>query len=700
MDEVSTGVVVGVDSGGTFTDAVVLTADGTLTFDKAPTTTGDLSQGTMDALGNVVESISADLAELLGSVTRFAHGTTVATNALIERTGCRVGLLTTRGFEDTTVLMRDGLGKSMGVPYHAAMDYLHTERPDPLPPKGRIRAVTERVDDAGEVLTPLDEDDARHAIDDLLELDIDAVAVNFLWSFRNPDHEERVEALVEESAPDVFVTRSSSVAPVLGEYERSMTTVVNAYLGPIMDRYIDRLDGALRGAGLERPVQLMQSTGGLVPAREARRAAVSMIGSGPVGGLVAARLLGRFAGTDDIIATDVGGTSFDVGVIRDGEFAVDRTPFIDQGIPVHVPAVEIGTIGAGGGSVVWTRGNRLRVGPDSAGAQPGPVCYGRGGTEPTVTDALVILGYLNPANFFSGRMTLDVGDARDALGRVGNELGLSVEEVATGTYEVATSKMADLLRKETVEKGNDPREFTLYSYGGAGPAFAATYGADLGVEEVVVPRAASVFSALGIAFADTQRTYSQTSTMSLDEADQEDLRAVFETLEQRAIDDIEETNDSVEEFAFSHAVDLRYEGQMNELAVETARSPSVEELRETFDRTYDRRYGRGASLETATVEAITFRLRSIKAGTELPIQEAELGDADPADARRESRTMRFPDEGETDGAVYDGPALDPGNTVSGPAIIEQPRTTIVVPPGFQARVNGLKNVHITWRHHE
>lgn len=696
MDELPDGAVVGVDSGGTFTDAVVLTEDGTLTFDKAPTTPDDLPQGTVDALQNTVGSLLAALPDVLDGATRFAHGTTVATNALIERTGCRVGLLTTRGFEDTTVVMRDGLGKSMGIPYRAAMDYLHTERPDPLPPKERIRGITERVDDTGTVLTPLDEDDARRAIKALRDQDVEAIAINFLWSFQHPAHEKRVAELVRELAPDVFVTRSSTLAPVLGEYERSMTTVVNASLGPIIDQYIDRLDHRLRDTGLTGGVQLMQCTGGLVPASEARRSAVSMIDSGPVGGLVGTRLLAQSEGIDDVIATDVGGTSFDVGVIRDGDFAVDRTPFLDQGIPVHVPSVEISTIGAGGGSIIWTKGNRLRVGPRSSGAQPGPVCYGRGGTEPTVTDALVVLGYLNAENFFSGRMTLAVAEAREALGRVGDELGLSVEEVAEGAYEIATAKMADLLRKETVEKGHDPREFTLYSYGGAGPAFAATYGGDLDVEEVVVPKAASVFSALGIAFADTQRTYSQTNTVSLSQSDDEVIAEVFGQLEQRAIDDIEETSDAVAEFEFSYSMDLRYEGQMNELTIATERAPESTAVREQFDETYEQRYGEGASLQSASVEAVTFRLRSIKPGANLPLQEAARSSSDSTTARRGTRTMRFPAEGVTEGTIYEGTALEPGNTVSGPAVIERPRTTIVIPPTFKASVDGLENIRITW----
>lgn len=689
------GPVVGVDSGGTFTDAVVLTDDGELLYDKAPTT-DDLSQGTVDALENVVANQPLSLSNVLNSLTRFAHGTTVATNALIERTGCRVGLLTTEGFEDTTVIMRDGLGKSMGVPYQQAMDYLHNERPDPLPPKELIEGVPERVDDEGTILTPLDEDKTREAIKSLLEKDVDAMAINFLWSFKNDAHEKRVVELIENLAPDVFITRGSQLSPVLGEYERAMTTVANAYLGPIIDDYIERVDTLLTDSGLARELLFMQCTGGLIPATKARQTAVSMINSGPVGGLVAAQMLGERAGTTNIIATDVGGTSFDVGVIRDQEFELDRTPFIDQGIPVHVPAAEISTIGAGGGSIIWTQGSRLRVGPESAGSQPGPVCYNQGGSEPTVTDALLILGYLSPDNFFAGRMNLDVTGAEQALARVGEQLGMSATEVATGAYQIATSEMADLLRKETVEKGYDPREFTLYSYGGAGPAHAATYGRELGVKEVIVPRAAPVFSALGIAFADTQRTYSQTDTTPLQEATEAAVTAPLAALETRAKEDITTLGDNHEDFVFSYDVDLRYEGQMSELTVSCGRTPDITQLQERFHDRYEQRYGHGAALRNAPIEATTFRLSAIKPGTDLPATSAsKKHESEPA-SPTSTRSMRFPEVAKVTGDVYDGPQLDIGHRISGPAVIEQPGTTIVVPPEFVANVNQHGNIQINW----
>ena len=688
--------VIGVDSGGTFTDAVVLLEDGTLSFDKAPTTTDHLPRGTIDSLANAVADLPESLPEVLERASRFAHGTTVATNALIERTGCRVGLLTTAGFEDTTTIMRDGMGKSMGVSYRSAMDYLHTERPDPLPPSELVRGVHERVDSEGTVLEPLDEASARSAIDSLLDREVDAIAVNFLWSFKHPAHERQVTSWIRERAPDVFVTRSSELAPVLGEYERSMTTVVNAYLGPTIDDYVDRLGADLRDAGLSRRLELMQCTGGLVPADEARRSAVSMINSGPVGGLVAARMLGRIAGTDDIIATDVGGTSFDVGVIHDGKFEIDRTPFVDQGTPVHVPAAEINTIGAGGGSIVWTRGNRLRVGPKSAGAHPGPVCYDRGGSKPTTTDALLALGYLNPDNFFDGRMKLDTEGSTEALADVGRRLGLTATEVALGTYEIATSKMADLLRKQTVERGHDPREFTIYAYGGAGPAHAAAYARELGAGEVVVPKAAPVFSAFGIAFADVKRTYSQTRAITLRAENSADVAAVFDALQERAAADLDGTDDDPAAFASSYSIDMRYEGQMNEISIDVDPPLDIAALLDRFDRAYDQRFGEGASLDAGTVEAITFRLTTVKPGADAPLESVEPTGGDVASADRGERTMYFPATGAVEGAVYDGQELSAGDALDGPAVIEEPGTTIVVPPASRVALDEQESAHISW----
>src|SRR5574341_999846 len=493
----------GVDTGGTFTDVVILDGAGNLSFDKAFSTPHRPALGVIAALQNAVRWLPRELPAVLEETERFAHGTTAATNALIQRKGARVGLVMTKGFEDTLLLGRGPMLRNLGIPPSQAMDFIHTERPDPLVPKRLTRGIAERIAVDGQVLVPLQEADVHAALDYFKAQGVESVAVCLLWSFKDPSHEERVKTILGQLAPDLMVTLSSEVSPFLGEFERATTTVVNAYVGPVLVRYIRDLQAELEARGLARPVQLMKCSGGVTLPERIDREAVALLNSGPAGGLVAARHLGRVLGHDNVITTDMGGTSFDVGVIYRGEIEQERTPFVDQGIPLQVPAAKLVTIGAGGGSIAWTDGRRLMVGPQSAGAVPGPACYDQGGTEPTVTDALVVLGLLDPDYFFGGRKRLHRGRAEQAIGdRIAGPLGFDVREAAAGIYEVVTAKMSDLIRKVTVESGLDPREFVLFAYGGASPAHAALYGDGVGAREVIVPHAAPVFSALGVALAD------------------------------------------------------------------------------------------------------------------------------------------------------------------------------------------------------
>jgi N-methylhydantoinase A len=498
------------------------------------------------------------------------------------------------------------------------------------------------------------------------------------------------------------VTTSSQLSPVIGEYERAMTTILNAYLGPVTSTYIERFNGELGNLGLgARELQIMKCTGGLVPASEAQRSAVSLINSGPVGGLVASQTLGKTLDHENIISTDVGGTSFDVGIIRNGDFAVEKNPFVDKGTPVQIPAADIKTVGAGGGSIVWTKGDRLRVGPKSTGADPGPACYGRGGTDPTLTDILLLLGYMNPEGFWSGRMSLDTDAAEEAIETLTDQLGLSQTEVVTGAYKIAVAKMADLVRKVTVEQGYDPREFVLYSYGGAGPAHAAVYAKELDVKEVIVPQTAPTFSAFGIALADTRRNYAVTDTSSLNDLTADDITDTFAQLEERAHRDIRETNDSPDEYLHSYSVDLRYAGQMNELTVGTERSPTVEDLKASYNETYAMRFGEDAVLDQAEVQAVTYRLDTMKTEVD-PDLKAQTDADERAIDPVSTRTMYFPEIGATEtpepveGKVFDQNELRPGNTFQGPGVVEADKTTIVVPPATDARVDEYNNLRMTW----
>ena len=474
---------IGVDTGGTFTDVVIMDEEGHLYFDKAFSTPKDPGQGIVAGLENCAKLIQpkVSMRDVLTQTRRFCHGTTVSTNALIQRRGARVGLIMTRGFEDTLIITRGPMGRALGISPAEAMDFIHTERAVPLVPKTLIRGVSERVDVDGDVILPLNDEDVLKAVRELIESGAESIAVCLLWSFRNNAHEKRIKELISSIAPRMGVSLSSEISPLIREFERTSTTVLNAYLGPVMVRYINNLREELTRQGLTRPVQLMKCSGGLTPPQYIEREAMTTLNSGPVGGVIASKYLAKTMGYQNVVTTDMGGTSFDVGVIYQGEVEEESTPFVAHGIPLQVPTVKVVTIGAGGGSIAWTDGRRLMVGPQSAGADPGPACYDQGGTGPTVTDALLVLGLLDPENFFGGRKRLNRAKAEAAmLDKVARPLGLTIMEAAAGIYEIVTAKMADLIRKVTVGSGYDPRQFVIFAYGGASPAHCALYGEALG----------------------------------------------------------------------------------------------------------------------------------------------------------------------------------------------------------------------------
>lgn len=692
---------VGADTGGTFTDLVLIDSAGRIRFDKAFSTPQDPSVGVQAALASGAVLLDRDLAEVLRSTDRFAHGTTVGTNALLQRRGARVGLLMTDGFQDTTLITRGPMGMNLGVPPSQALDFLHSRRPTPLVPPELIRGIPERVAVDGSVVRPLDEERARAALTELVAAGVESLAVCLLWSFRNDAHELWLRELAAELAPGLPISLSSEVSPLTGEFERAMTTIVNAYVGPVISRYVGNLRAGLKAAGLRPEVQLMKSSGGLTLPGTVQREAVALVNSGPIGGLVAARYVGEILGRRNIITSDVGGTSFDVGLIRDGEFELEQTPALDQGVPVQTPAVKVVAVGAGGGSIAWSDGRRLQVGPQSAGADPGPACYGVG-VEPTVTDALLVLGILDPANFFGGRKRLDPDRAADAIRRrVAEPLGMSVREAAAGIYEVVTAKMSDLIRKVTVESGYDPREFVLFAYGGAGPAHAALYAQALGVEELVVPHTSSVFSALGCALSDVRYGYARSDPMQVEDSPScaDRFETAFADLERTALADMAASGHDPADVTLLRRLDLRYEGQLSELSVPWLRvalsEAGVDTLRTAFEAAYETRFGKGTSSPQSPLEVVTFRVDALHR-TEKPALHAEAGEPpDPGHALLGTRTVYLREDGAVTAAVYDGDALRPGNAIDGPAVLQRRDTTILLPPRHHAVVDGYRNVRIT-----
>src|SRR5688572_24035849 len=498
------GYLVGIDIGGTFTDCAIVDRAGKLLTTKVPSTPSDFSRGMMDALDAGAQALGVKLADFCRDIAFLSHGTTVGTNTIIQKKGARVGLITTKGHEDAIHIMRGSRGYG-GRDIRKVVHFPETSKPVPIVPKRLIRGVSERVDCFGEIVVALNEAEAEKAIRELVAQGVQAIAVCFLWSFRNPRHEERVRELVQKLAPEVFVTCSVDIAPKWGEYERVTATALNAYLGPVMSGYLEKIDSSLQKLGYAHGLQIAQCGGGTVPVARAGEAPLLTLDSGPVSGVTASLFLGAAMGEKHIITTDMGGTSFDVSIIYDGKPAYSFISNTDQ-YEYFLPKVDLQAIGAGGGSLVRVHHETrtMTVGPDSAGAFPGPVCYGRGGTVPTVTDAQLVLGYLDTDNFAGGKMKLDKGSAVKAIGELGAKLGMSAVECAAGICRIVELQMADVIRKVTVEKGFDPRDFVLFAFGGAGPAHAGVFAQELGVRKIVIPqrKAASTWCAFGAAAAD------------------------------------------------------------------------------------------------------------------------------------------------------------------------------------------------------
>ena len=618
---------------------------------------------------------------------------------MLQRRGARVGLITTRGHRDVIHIMRG----ARGVPGLNNVQVLHfpeSGKPDPIVPKPFIAEVSERVDCKGQVVVELNEDEARQAIEKLVTKGVEAIAICFLWSFKHAEHERRVKAMVEQLAPQVFVCCSADLIPRWGEYERTVATVLNAYLGPVMSRYLGRLESRAQTSGLRFPLQVMQCGGGVIPAGESARRAFLTLDSGPVAGVLASQYLGAIVGNKHIIATDMGGTSFDVGLVWDGEPVASYQSVVHQ-YEYFVPRIDIRSIGSGGGSIIWIDdvSGTIRVGPISAGAQPGPACYGRGGTQPTVTDADLVLGYLDPGYFLGGRLRLDQDRARASLEPIATRLGLGLVETAAGAVRVVEHQMADLIRKATVQKGYDPRDCVVFAYGGAGPVHAGVYARELGAQGVVVPLGGlcSLWSALGAASADLLHIYEAVDIQS-SPFDPPRVMERFAELEERGRTQLRLDGVAVSDARLARSADIRYKGQINEVEVPvpggTLDASALAQLVSDFHRRYETVYGQGAGFREARVEVVTYRVRASAVSAKPRIVAAPEVDRAPSrDASAGTRPVYWSELGDFDlTPVFWGERLVAGNVVPGPAIIQVPDTTIVVHPFETARIDPYGNV--------
>jgi N-methylhydantoinase A len=674
---------VAIDIGGTFTDATLVDEEsGSATIAKVLTTPADPSEGFMRAFERALGERDA---ARVGSVV---HATTVATNAIIEGKIARSGFVTTEGFRDLLEIARQVRP--------TLYDTQFTKTP-PLVPRDRAVAVRERLGPAGEVLVELDDESVREAAAVLARERVESVAVCLLHSYVNPEHERRIGEILAEELPGVPVSLSSDVAPEFREYLRASTTVINAVVRPVVERYLGRIEARLADAGVTATLLVMQSSGGVFGSAAAARRPVFMVESGPAAGVIASAHLGATVGIPDILSFDMGGTTAKVGLVQDGEPSVTKDYNVGghagagigrmslSGYPVRTPVVDLVEIGAGGGSIAWVdSGGLLRVGPQSAGADPGPVCYGRGGTEPTVTDANVVLGRLNPAFFLGGEMGLDVDAARAAIEeRLATPLRLTVTDAAYGIVEIANAAMVNALHLISVQRGYDPRDFVLVAFGGAGPVHANAIAREAEMPRLLVPPSPGIFSATGLLTTDLKRDAATTVMRRADKVSAAELDVVFEELERDGAEELTAEGLPRDRVEFVRALDMRYVGQSYELAV-----PAGDELIERFHAHHERVYGFAAPTEP--VEIVSVRLTSVGRIAKPPARTLARGAAPEA---KETRPVYFAEaDGFVDCPIYGREALPAGATLSGPVVVEELDSTTVVHPGYRVRADENANL--------
>jgi N-methylhydantoinase A/oxoprolinase/acetone carboxylase beta subunit len=671
---------IAVDVGGTFTDVFLLGDEGDLIVHKVPSTPQDPSIATVEGMGGACEKAGLRLADL----DLVFHGTTVATNTVLQRSGARVGLLTTEGFRDVLHIAR----------HKKPMNYsLYQELPwqkQPLVPRHLRLPVPERVEPPGTITKPLDEDALRGAIGKLRDEGVEAVAVCFLHSYLAPAHEQRVAELLEELLPGPFVSLRHEVCPEYREYEAFNTVVVNAYVGPVTGEYLARLSRRLGEEGVEGDVLFMTSSGGVEPTETVSRKPVSMLLSGPAGGVIGGRETGRAAGFENLITLDVGGTSADIGVIHQGQ--VRHKHWLENqigGFHLRLSMLDVATIGAGGGSVAYVdRGGMLQVGPRSAGADPGPACYGRGGTEPTVTDAELVLGRLDEGAFLGGRMSISLERATEAIEEhVARPLGLSVVEAAAGIVRVATSHMVDAIELNSVRKGLDPRDFALVAFGGAGPLFAPDIARELAIPAIVVPRFPGIASAMGLLSSDVVHSYSVSLIRLLAEAVHHEVEAAFAGLEERALTQLGRDGFDSKEMVVDRYAECRYAGQGYEIRVG---APSgldaagwVDTIAEAFHAAHEREFAH--AFRDGRVEIVNVGVHGRGRLGEVRLER--LPEATQAPQPVGSREVWFDGHGAVSTAVYARAELRAGHGLEGPALVEQEDSTVLVPPNLNGRVD-------------
>lgn len=674
---------IGIDSGGTFTDVCLFDdATGMVAVWKVPSTPDDPSRAIARGTQEGVERVGASPAD----IAYFGHGTTVGTNALIQHRGVKTGLVTTEGFRDLI---------EIGRQKRPDLYDLQADKAPPLVTRDLRFGVPERVRHDGTVETPLDEDAVRHAARALKAEGVKAVAIGFLYGFVRPEHEEAAKRIVTEEFPEAFICASHEVAPEFREYERISTAVVNAYLGPVMQGYIRRLADRLKELGLKAVPHLTQSNGGVIGFDMAARLPVRTVLSGPSTGVVAAQAIGAMIGIPSLITFDMGGTSSDVALLSNGEAKLASEANV-HGYPIKAPMLDIHTVGAGGGSLAAIdSGGLLKVGPRSAGADPGPVCYGRGATEPAVTDANVVLQTLNPTHLLGGRMPIDQSLSKQAIGRLADELGLDLMATAQGIISVVTANMAKAIRVISVQRGHDPRDYALVAFGGAGPLHAARLARELDMKRIVVPRNPGIGCALGLLLTDLRANFATTRLAMLSEALVPDMAEIFVALQAQADHWFAEEGVVSADRRLKRTADLRYHGQNYELAIDVPDGPitpaTIAALAEGFAAAHKRLYGFVA--EGEAVQLVTYRVEAVGLVPKAAFRPEPDAGPDASHAVIGSREVWFPEAGGFVACpIYDRDKLKSGNRFAGPAIVEQMDSTTVLLPGMTATVEPYLNL--------
>ena len=704
----------GVDVGGTFTDFVLYNQDsGETRITKVPTTPANPANGVL----NGIAKLGVDLAD----VESLEHGTTVATNTLIERNGAKTAFLTTEGFRDTLEIRRANRKE--------LYDAQWTPPPALVPRRNRLE-IKERLYWNGEVATPLDEDQVQDVIETLKARDIEAVAICFIHSYQHPKHEMLVKDLVQAALPDAFVTASSEVTQEMREFERGSTVAANAYVGPKVQTYLDSLSEGLRGAGLKTDVSVMQSNGGVATLDEAKSVPAKMARSGPAGGAMALQRLSQMIGRSELVGIDIGGTSADVSVIVESRTRWTSPLVVEWGMPILFPSVDVVSIGAGGGSIAWIdEGGILHVGPQSAGADPGPVCYDIGGAEPTSTDGQVVLGRIDPDQFLGGEMKIRKDLAEKAIAEtVGNPLSLGLEEAADGLLKIMENNLMQAIRYVTVEKGYDPRDFALVGLGGGGPMYVSNLARELGMKTAIVPTAPGVLSAWGLLTVDMVQDRSKTVLRRRRALRNEDLEETFNDLRESIYKSFLRQGISAKDVAMEYYLDLQYYGQvyslavsLGDLAAKTGDIPSKDDIRvaeagtisiqldlaphgkvevsddvldaatDRFHSEHEREYGHAdPEQEVQVVHARVFGSASV---AKPEIKKGKKGGADSSAAVRTKRAVYF-DGGDQETTIYTRDLLKPGNRLAGPAIVEEGTSTTILPPDASLEVDEYGNMII------